>query len=65
MALPPMYEPPSKMTTLKFALPRELLAKVRAAAAAEGARQGRPMSVSQWAREALAAKVRAEAEVGT
>lgn len=41
------------MTTLKFALPAELLAKVRAAAAAEGARQGRPVSVSQWAREAL------------
>ncbi len=39
-----------QMTSLKFSLPRDLLEKVRAAAAAEGVRQGRPVPVSEWAR---------------
>ena len=48
---------PPKMTSLKFALPEELLAKVRAAAAAEGAARGRPVSVSEWCRAVLEAAV--------
>ena len=39
-----------------FSIPEELIDKVRKAAAKDGADRSRPMSVSEWLREAIQAK---------